>query len=97
MRRNKVFWKSVLLALSVAAGMAQPQARAGEPRMFEGVDLSKLRQVQSLRAMPELYELKETPAKASARLECSPCLYELRHPLCRHRLYDFYRTTVRDN
>src|SRR5436309_9200780 len=55
--REKLFSKRLALALLFAASMALPQARAGEPRMFEGVDLSKLRQVQQLRAMPELYEL----------------------------------------
>jgi hypothetical protein len=57
MRRKKAFWKTVFLGLMVVACMILPQARAGEARMFEGVDLSKLRQVQSLRAMAELYEL----------------------------------------
>ena len=47
----------LLLALIFAASMILPQMRAGEARMFEGVDLSQLREVQQLRAMPEIYEL----------------------------------------
>ena len=45
------------MVLIAAACLILPQARAGEPRMFEGIDLAKVRQVQSLRAMPEIYEM----------------------------------------
>lgn len=49
-------WR-VLAAIITLFFAARSEVRAGEARMFEGVDLSDLREVQQLRAMPELYEL----------------------------------------
>ena len=45
------------LALFLAAAAILPQLQAGEARIFEGVDLSQLREVEQLRAMPEIYRM----------------------------------------
>jgi len=55
------------LALILSMATLLPQLQAGEGRMFEGVDLAQLRQVQKLRDTPEIYRMNPETGRYELR------------------------------